>query len=320
MRKKIATVFVVSFCLILILFSFFGKSVTLGIRLIIALAAFVILIAFYYSIRKMDKNGEIKSTKKAESQKIINDNIDLLHKRWKRIEKEYNSGTLKTVSKWYFEDATYDQISLLKEMGINPNTLKLTKGQASDIIGLFEPSEKKNTAILENQRTPPFRMNKTEAREFIIKSRDDLVESQYGIIHLTEHLIIKQLEDDFIYFVRFFDSRVRNNGANAEFVSKNDRYRVRFEQAAQLGLACQGVEISLEERLKSLKLSQLNSIAETKKFSRKPEAIENLMQIPDIADRFESLAPIDDCFQLKNMKLDMEYLESKWLTLHGDEY
>jgi len=320
MRKKIATVFVVSFCLILILFSFFGKSVTLGIRLIIALAAFVILIAFYYSIRKMDKNGEIKSTKKAESQKIINDNIDLLHKRWKRIEKEYNSGTLKTVSKWYFEDATYDQISQLKEMGINPITLKLTKGQASDIIGLFEPSEKKNTAILENQRTPPFRMNKTEAREFIIKSRDDLVESQYGIIHLTEHLIIKQLEDDFIYFVRFFDSRVRNNGANAEFVSKNDRYRVRFEQAAQLGLACQGVEISLEERLKSLKLSQLNSIAGAKKFSRKPEAVENLMQIPDIADRFESLAPIDDWFQLKNMKLDMEYLESKWLALHGDEY
>jgi len=103
-------------------------------------------------------------------------------------------------------------------------------------------------------------------------------------------------------------------------VSKNDRYRVRFEQAAQLGLACQGVEISLEERLKSLKLSQLNSIAGTKKFSRKPEAIENLMQIPDIADLFESLAPIDDWFQLKNMKLDMEYLESKWLALHGDEY
>jgi len=320
MRKKIATVFVVSFCLILIFFSFFGKSVTLGIRLIIAVAAFAILIAFYYSIRKMDKNGDIKRTKKAESQKIINDNIDLLHKRWKRIEKEYNSGSLKTVSKWYFEDATYDQISLLKEMGVNHSTLKLNKGQASDIIGLFEPSEKKNTAILENQRTLPFRMNKTEAREFIIKSRDDLVESQYGIIHLTEHLIIKQLEDDFIYFVRFFDSRVKNNSTNAEWVSKNDRYRIRFEQAVQLGLACQGVEISLEERLKSLKLSQLNSIAGTKKFSRKPEAIEHLMQISDIADRFESLAPIDDWFQLKKMRLDMQYLESKWLALHGDEY
>ena len=320
MRKKIATVFVVSFCLILILYSFFGKSVTLSIRLIIAVAAFAILIAFYYSIRKMDKNGDIKCIKKAESQKIINDNIDLLHKRWKRIEKEYNSGTLKTVSKWYFEDPTYDQVSLLKEMGINHSTLKLTKGQASDIIGLFQPSEKKNTAILENQRTPPFRMNKTEAREFLIKSKDDLVESQYGIIHLTEHLIIKQLEDDFIYFVRFFDSRVRNNGSNAEFVSKNDRYRIRFEQAAQLGLACQGVEISLEERLKSLQLSQLNSIAGTKKFSRKPEAIENLLQVADIADRFESLGPIDDWFQLKKMKLDMEYLESKWLALHGDEY
>ena len=293
---------------------------TLGIRLIIAVVALTILIVLYYSIRKKNKKCDTTSIKKAESKKIINDNIDLLHKRWERIEKEYNSGMLKSVSKWYFEDPAFDQISRLKEMGINHSTLKLTKGQASDIIGLFEPSEKKITTILENQRIDPFRMNKTEAREFIIKSRDDLVESQYGIIHLTEHLIIKQLEDDFIYFVRFFDSRVRNNGANAEWVSKNDRYRIRFEQAAQLGLACQGVEIPLKERLKSLKLSQLNSIAGTKKFSRKPEAIEHLMQIPDIADRFESLDPIDDWFQLKKMKLDMEYLESKWLALHGDEY
>ena len=71
---------------------------TLGIRLIIAVVALTILIVLYYSIRKKNKKCDTTSIKKAESKKIINDNIDLLHKRWERIEKEYNSGTLKTVS------------------------------------------------------------------------------------------------------------------------------------------------------------------------------------------------------------------------------
>ena len=110
-----------------------------------------------------------------------------------RIEAEYNSGTLKTVSEWYFDNATYDQISQVKELGINLGTLKLTKGQASDIIGLFEPPEKKNAAMLQNQSITPSRMNKTEAREFMLNSRNDLVESHYGIVHLTKSKVTLHL-------------------------------------------------------------------------------------------------------------------------------
>ena len=285
-----------------------------------AAAAIVMLIAVYCSTRKRAKVGEIKSVKKTESQKIINDNIGLLQKRWERIKDEYNSDSVKTVSQWYFDDATFDQISRLKEMGIDLGTLKLNKGQASDIIGLFEPPEKKNAAILKNQSITSIRMNKTKAREFVLNSRNDLVESQYGVVHITEHLIIKQLEDDFIYFVRFFDSRVRKNGTNAEWVPKNDRYRIRFEQATQLGLSSKGVQISLEEKLKILKLRQLNSIAGGQKFSRKADAIEHLMGISNIVDLFESMAPIDDWFQLKSVRLDMDYLETKWSALHSNDY
>ena len=92
------------------------------------------LIAVYCRTRKRAKVGEIKSVKKTESQKIINDNIGLLQKRWERIKDEYNSDSVKTVSQWYFDDATFDQISRLKEMGIDLGTLKLNKGQASDIL------------------------------------------------------------------------------------------------------------------------------------------------------------------------------------------
>ena len=98
MREKIAAAFVVSFCLVLILISSFGKTVNLGIRVIMAAAAIVMLIAVYCSTRKRAKVGEIKSVKKTESQKIINDNIGLLQKRWERIKDEYNSDSLKTVS------------------------------------------------------------------------------------------------------------------------------------------------------------------------------------------------------------------------------
>ena len=87
-----------------------------------------------------------------------------------------------------------------------------------------------------------------------------------------------------------------------------------------MGLARKGVEIPLEDRLKTLKLSQIKSIAGSQKFSKKSEAIEHLIRIPDILDRFESMAPIDDWFQLKKVRLDMEYLETKWFALHGDDY
>ena len=52
-----------------------------------AVVAIAILFAVYSSIESRDKTSGIGVIKKTESQKIINDNIDLLHKRWKELKR-----------------------------------------------------------------------------------------------------------------------------------------------------------------------------------------------------------------------------------------
>ena len=138
--------------------------------------------------------------------------------------------------------------------------------------------------------------------------------------HPTENRIIKELFDDFIYLVKFFDSRIRYNETAPVHVPPDDHYWIRYEQAAQLGLALKGIEIPMEEKLKTLKLDQLSSLAGGQKFTRKAPAVEYLIDVPGIVDRFESMTPIDEWYQLKNFSLDMVYLENKWSEMHGDDY
>lgn len=319
MRQKIVSAFVIIICLFLILVAFFGKSVSSDIKALIAAAVVIILSVFILYTLKSNKRGENRNTKKAEIQKVFDDNIDWLQKRWDRVRKERDSGMLRTVDWWYFDGATDKQLSQIKRIGLNLNTAKMTEGQASDIIGLYEPAEEKNVAILSNHNIPLNGMNQTKARNFVATLLKDLVETRRGTANVIEHLIIKQLADDFIYFVSFFDSRVRHNDMSPEYVPKDDRFRIRYEQAAQLGLASKGAKISIEEKLRNLELDQLSSLAGGQKFSRKAQAIEILMGMPDIVDRFESWAPVEDWFQLKKVKLDVKYLETKWSKLHGDD-
>jgi hypothetical protein len=317
--QKIASAIVAFFCLLLILVVFFGKSISSGTKLFVAVASFIILSAVYLSSRKSSNRSGIKNLTKAEGQKVLDDNIDWLRKRWDRLQNEKDSGLLRTVSSWYFDDATDKQLSLIKRIGLNLSTAMMTRGQASDIIELYEPAEEKKIAILKKHKVPLDGMNQTKAGELLATLLDNLVETNSGIIHTTEHLIIKKLADDFIYFVRFFDSRARYNEVSPEYVPKDDRSRIRYEQAAQLGLALKGVKIPLEEKLKTLELNQLSSLAGGQKFSRKAPAIEILMDIPDIVDRLESMAPIEDWFQLRRVKLDVGYLETKWSKLRGTD-
>lgn len=320
MRQKLVSAFVTIICLFLILVAFFEKSVNSDLKALMAVAVVIILSVFILYTLKSNKRSENRSNKKAEIQKVFDDNIDWLQKRWDRVRKEKDLGMLKTVDWSYFDDATDKQLSGLKRIGLNLSAAKMTEGQASDIIGLYEPAEDKNVAILSNHNIPLNGMNRTKARELVATLLKDLVETRKGTANIIEHLIIKQLADDFIYFISFFDSRVRHNETSPEYVPKDDRFRIRYEQAAQLGLASKGAKISMEEKLRNLELDQLNSLAGGQKFSGKAQAIEILMGIPDIVDRFESWAPVEDWFQLKRVKLDVEYLETKWSELHGDDY
>ena len=180
--------------------------------------------------------------------------------------------------------------------------------------------EEKNAAILRYNKSPLDGMNQTKAREKVASLLNELVETRRGTSNIIEHLIIKKFSDDFIYFVRFFDSHVRHNEVSPEYVPKDDPHRLRYEQAVQLGLSRTGAEIPLEEKLLALNLNKLNSLIGGQKCTGKAEAIKILMDVPDIVDRFESMASNENWFHLKIVRLDIEYLERKWSELQSNDY
>ena len=320
MRQKIISAFATVICLILVGVAFFGNSVSLGMKKLMATAAVVILSAYILYILKSNKVRGNRNERKAEIQKVFDDNIDWLQKRWDRVQKEKDLDVLKTVDWWYFDTATEQQLSRIKRIGLDLGDRKITAGQATDIIGLYEPVEEKNETVLKNRSIPLNGMNQTKARENVSTLLTDLVETRQGTANIVEHLIIKELPDDFIHFAGFFNSRIRQNNMSPEYIPKDSGNRIRYEQAALLGLASKGIEISTEEKLKTLKLDQINSLVKGRDFSSRAHAIETLMGNPKIVDRFNSAAPTENWFQLKNVKLDVNYLKRKWSELHGDDY
>jgi hypothetical protein len=116
----------------------------------------------------------------------------------------------------------------------------------------------------------------------------------------------------FIYFARFFDARVRYGETKPVYVDIEDHYRRRYDQATAYGLALRGNEIGTIEILQSLRLKkELNQLSD-KKFSRIKDAIEYLVQLPDIDRRVDQLRPRQNWFKIKNISLDMEFLNSQW--------
>ena len=65
---------------------------------------------------------------------------------------------------WYFDDITERQLARLADDGFTIPLRSLTKGQASDLIGLLEPPEPEDEEVLKFFKAPPEVKNKTRAR------------------------------------------------------------------------------------------------------------------------------------------------------------
>lgn len=128
---------------------------------------------------------------------------------------------------------------------------------------------------------------------------------------LEQNLIIND-PTGFIYFARFFDARIRYGETKPESISKEDHYRRRYEEAHSYGLALRGYEIPTTDILRSLRLKKELNILSDKSFTRIKDAVEQLSQLPDIDRRLDQITPRINYFQLKNISLDMAYLEEKW--------
>lgn len=90
--------------------------------------------------------------------------IDYLKAQWTAAEKQRNSGQASTFPEWFFDPVTERQLKRLKSDGTEISGEAVTKGAASDLIGLREPIEEEDSDILKFFKLSTKGMNQTIGR------------------------------------------------------------------------------------------------------------------------------------------------------------
>jgi hypothetical protein len=96
---------------------------------------------------------------------VLKSHMGWLEERWKRAVTVQESGVESgEFAPWYFEEVTDKQRRRLDKMGVAHRKLTLTKGQASDLIGLGEPAEEHDLAVMKFFKVSTKGANQTTAR------------------------------------------------------------------------------------------------------------------------------------------------------------
>jgi hypothetical protein len=119
------------------------------------------------------KSASSKSEPVTKEEKILQYNTGWIEERWITARKERDTGELKTVPSWFFDDVTDRQLQKIEEIGLKIKGGRLTKGEASDIIGLFEPAEEGDIEILRYFKIPLKNMNKSKAKYEVLQLFND---------------------------------------------------------------------------------------------------------------------------------------------------
>ena len=122
------------------------------------------------------KNCEnvVSNSSKSKAQKLIDKNSDWIDERWEIADQEKKSGEYKIVPKWFFDPITERQEAYLNELGVSV-TGTATKGQASDMIGLFKHLEHYDYEVLKFFKCSTSGMNETKGRHIVAKLMADPV-------------------------------------------------------------------------------------------------------------------------------------------------
>jgi hypothetical protein len=128
---------------------------------VILISAIILVVLLRRGIKRFSNKMEVIADKKKSQ--ILNHNIGWLREKWEIADKEQDSGKFEIVPKWFFDKITDSQLRRLKEDGITIRGKRPTKGQASDIIGLFEPIQDKSKEILQFFKIPLKGMNQSRA-------------------------------------------------------------------------------------------------------------------------------------------------------------
>lgn len=133
----------------------------------------LILIAIVLYILSRSSNApQHKAQSSAQEPRSADDELEWLHERWKLADDHQRAGRDDIFPSWYFDAATEPQKRLLKELGIKTGKA-IAKGQASDLIGIHEPEDEQELAILKFFKRPTKGMNETKARHEIAQLMAD---------------------------------------------------------------------------------------------------------------------------------------------------
>jgi hypothetical protein len=132
--------------------------------------------------------------------RILSDNEDWLRARWANAERERAAGTLTTIPVWFFDPVTERQLERMQKDGVSVSGAGLTKGKASDLIGLFEPVEEEHEAILKFFKVHLGGMNQSRGRHEVGKLLADPKNAEAWNLRPAEPL---QKE-----YLRFFNMKV----------------------------------------------------------------------------------------------------------------
>jgi len=144
----------------------------------------IIAIIIYFLVRVSKKGRTSKTVGKLTSRKTsgqskskIENDLGWLKNRWKLAEDHQQSGLTGIFPQWYFDEVTERQLNKLDELGVSVKRKKITKGQASDLIGMHEPADEESLEILRFFKIPTRGMNQTRARHEIALIFNDEVKS-----------------------------------------------------------------------------------------------------------------------------------------------
>ena len=94
----------------------------------------------------------------------LNQDMAYLQVKWSIADQERSEGLPSTFPSWFFEAVTDRQLKRIAEDGVNLSGITLTKGRASDVIGLLEPLEDHHAEMLKFFKVSAKGMNQTKGR------------------------------------------------------------------------------------------------------------------------------------------------------------
>ena len=153
-------------------------SIVIGIVLVVVILYFILS-----SNKKGKPRGQEESNQSVqkpaqlsaaeESVAVFNEHKAWLTSRWTEANRHNDAGDTKTFPSWFFDAATERQLNLLKEKDLSLSGGQLSKGQASDVIGLFFPVEEADKEVLRFFKVPTKGLNQTTARAEVAKLQAD---------------------------------------------------------------------------------------------------------------------------------------------------